>query len=129
MFADDTNLFISDGNIGELFHQMNKELDNAPTWFKPKKLAINNDKIKWTIFYVASKKCFMPTKFPGLFNDGIVLKREPVIKFLGLRQILTFQSPLKLMKSAFYLTLKALFILKIFKFLFWLFGHVEKRLH
>ena len=31
MFADDTNLFISDGNIGELFHQMNKELDNAPT--------------------------------------------------------------------------------------------------
>ena len=84
MFDDDTYLFISDGNIGELFHQMNKELDNAPTWFKPKKLAINNDKIKWTIFYVASKKCFIPTKFPGLFSDGIALKRGPVIKFLGL---------------------------------------------
>ena len=26
----------------------------------------------------------MPTKFPGLFNDGIALKREPVIKFLSL---------------------------------------------
>ena len=30
------------------------------------------------------------------------------------------------MKNAFYFTLKALFIDKIFKFLYWLFGHVEK---
>ena len=30
------------------------------------------------------------------------------------------------MKNAFYLILKALFVLKIFKFLSWLFGHVEK---
>ena len=33
-----------------------------------------------------------------------------------------------MMRNAFYLTLNALFILKIFKFLSWLFGHVEKRL-
>ena len=32
------------------------------------------------------------------------------------------------MKNAFYVTLKAIFICKIFKFLFWLFGHVRKRL-
>ena len=32
----------------------------------------------------------------------------------------------KMMKNAFYLLLKALFVLKIFKFLSWLFGHVEK---
>ena len=30
------------------------------------------------------------------------------------------------MKNAFYFTLKALFLLKIFKFLSWLFGHFEK---
>ena len=30
------------------------------------------------------------------------------------------------MKNAFYFILKALFVLKIFKFLSWLFGHVEK---
>ena len=36
------------------------------------------------------------------------------------------ESPLKLIKNAFYFTLKALFVLKIFKFLSWLFGHVEK---
>ena len=35
-------------------------------------------------------------------------------------------SPLKIMKNAFYFTLKAIFVFKIFKFLFWDFGHVEK---
>ena len=33
------------------------------------------------------------------------------------------------MKNAFYFTLKANFVLKIFKFMSWLFGHVEKRLN
>ena len=32
------------------------------------------------------------------------------------------------MKNAFYFTLKALFVLKIFKFLSWLFSHVAKRI-
>ena len=32
----------------------------------------------------------------------------------------------KMMKNAFYFILKALFVLKIFKFLSWLFGHAEK---
>ena len=36
------------------------------------------------------------------------------------------ENPIKVMKNAFYFTLKALFVLKIFKFLSWLFGHVEK---
>ena len=35
-------------------------------------------------------------------------------------------SPLKMMKNAFYFILKALFGLKIYKFFSWLFGHVEK---
>ena len=36
------------------------------------------------------------------------------------------ESPLKVMKNAFYFILKALLVLKIFKFLYWLFGHVKK---
>ena len=44
-----------------------------------------------------------------------------------LRQFLATESPLKMIKNAFYLTLKALFVLKITKFLSWLFAHVEKR--
>ena len=36
------------------------------------------------------------------------------------------ESPLKMMKNAFYFILKTLFVLKIFKFLSWLFGYVGK---
>ena len=46
----------------------------------------------------------------------------------GLRQFLATESPLKMMKNDFYFTSKAFFVLKIFKFLSWLFGHVAKRL-
>ena len=45
---------------------------------------------------------------------------------LGLGQFLTTESPWKLMKDAFYFVLKVLFVLKIFKFLSPLFGHVQK---
>ena len=83
MFADDTNLFISYENIGELFQQMNNELKSVSTWFNANKPSINIDKTKWTIFHPTSKKRFMPTKFLELFIDGITLKRETVTKFLG----------------------------------------------
>ena len=45
-----------------------------------------------------------------------------------LRQFFAFESPLKMMKNTFYFTLKAPFVLKIFKVLSSLFGYVEKRL-
>ena len=45
----------------------------------------------------------------------------------GLRQFLTNESPLKMMKIAFYFTLKTPFILQIFKFSYRIFGHVWKR--
>ena len=46
----------------------------------------------------------------------------------GLGQLLATKSPLKMVKNVFYFTLKALFVVKIFKFLSWVFDHVEKRL-
>ena len=36
----------------------------------------------------------------------------------GLREFLAIKSPFKMIKNAFYSTLKALFVLEIFKFLF-----------
>ena len=45
----------------------------------------------------------------------------------GLRQFLATGHPLKIMKIVFYFTSKALFVLKIFRFLSWRFGHVSKR--
>ena len=49
MFADYTNLFLSDENISELFQQMNKELKSVSTWFRANKLTINIEKTKLTI--------------------------------------------------------------------------------
>ena len=46
----------------------------------------------------------------------------------GLEQFMANESVLKMMKNAFHFTLKALFVLKIFKILSWFFGHVEKQL-
>ena len=46
----------------------------------------------------------------------------------GLRQFLATERSLKMVKNDFYFTLKALLILEI-KFLFWIFGHVGKRLN
>ena len=40
--------------------------------------------------------------------------------------ICLLESPLKIAKNAFYFILEALFVLKIFKLLSWLFGHVGK---
>ena len=47
------------------------------------------------------------------------------IKVLWLRTVLN-RKPFKNDKNVFYFTEKALFFLKIFKFLSWLFGHVTK---
>ena len=48
------------------------------------------------------------------------------IPLAGLRQFLKIDSPLNVMKNAFYFMLKALFVLEIFPFLSCLFGYVEK---
>ena len=46
----------------------------------------------------------------------------------GLTQFLAGENPLKIMKNAFYFTSKALFVLKIFTFLSWLFVYAAKQL-
>ena len=66
----------------------------------------------------------MYSQYPRKYFSGKCFKGT----LSGLWQSLATESPLKKMKNAFHFTLKALFVLKIFKFLFWLFGHVEKRL-
>ena len=43
--------------------------------------------------------------------------------------LLATESPLKMMKNTFSFTWKSFFVLNVFKFLSWLFGHVEERLH
>ena len=67
-----------------------------------------------------TKLCVYQAKF---VDKGIVHIKGAL---WGLRQFLITESPLKMKKNVFYFTLKVLFVLKIFKFLPWLSGHVEK---
>ena len=58
------------------------------------------------------------------------LPQKILIYFIdSLKKFLIYfiESLLKMLKNAFYIIFKALFVLKIFKFLSWLFGHMDKR--
>ena len=58
--------------------------------------------------------------FSRMIRRNVFLNRSEVFfegALSGLRQFLATESPLKVMKNAFYLTSKALFVLKMFKFL------------
>ena len=46
-----------------------------------------------------------------------------------LRQFLAIKRPLKMIKNAFNFISRVFFVLKIFKFLSWLFGHVAKQIN
>ncbi|XP_065656738.1 uncharacterized protein LOC136082088 [Hydra vulgaris] len=84
MFADDTNLFLSNSNINELFSDMNKELKCVSEWFKCNKLTLNLDKTKYILFHPISKKRFLPTTMPKILIDELEIKRETFTSFLGI---------------------------------------------
>ena len=56
MFADDTNLCISDSNIENLFETMNEKLRKVATWFKANKLSLNISKTKYSLFHSTGKR-------------------------------------------------------------------------
>ena len=63
--------------------------------------------------------------FPNLWYIELILE----VEFSPSKNFNFFcfnESPLQMMKNAFYFILKALFVLNIFKFLSWHFGHVEE---
>ena len=64
------------------------------------------------------------TSFSWNFCAKIYFKGPPS----ALRQFLTTEGSIKIMKDGFYFMLKALFVHEIFKFLSWLFGYTENSL-
>ena len=55
MFADDTDLFIFDSNIDNLFKTMNEEIRKVATCFKANKLSLNISKTKYSLLYSTRK--------------------------------------------------------------------------
>ena len=71
-----------------------------------------------SIFILNSEYWFQITDSFRFVKVGIPPSKKNFISFN--------ETPLKLVKNAFYFILKDISVVKIFKFLSWLFGHVEK---
>ena len=84
MFADDTNLFSSHSNIKDLFNNVNLELNKIAVWFKANKLALNEEKTKYTFFHKSRQKDNIRLKLPMLAINRKVIKWTTSIKFLGI---------------------------------------------
>ena len=80
MFADDTNLFISDPNIENLFETINEELRKVATWFKANNFPLNISKGKYSLFHSTRKKKDIPSILPPLHIDNVPIKTEFVTK-------------------------------------------------
>ena len=83
MFADDTNLFISESNIENLFETMNEELRKVANWFKASKLSLNISETNYSLFNSTRKRKDIANILPPLHIDNVLVKREFVTKFLG----------------------------------------------
>ena len=84
MFADDTNLSLSNKDINKLFNDMNVELQKMSIWFKANKLSLNVTKTKSTLFRSQKKKRLIANDLPILYIDNFEIVRESVKNFLGM---------------------------------------------
>jgi len=50
LFADDTNLFMSDSNVNKLLNNINTELSKVSDWLCANKLSLNVNKTKYISF-------------------------------------------------------------------------------
>ena len=80
-------------------------------------------------FLVHTFCIFFPRKFSSHYTlcQWIKFRYNTFLKdTFRSEQFFATEAPLKMIKNDFYFTLKALFVLKMFNSLSWLFGHLEK---
>ena len=56
LFADDTNVFLEDKNLEQLYTNAKIVLENLFMWFKDNKLTVNSNKSSFTIFTTKYKR-------------------------------------------------------------------------
>jgi hypothetical protein len=80
MYADDTNLPISEHNLDDLTCKINYVLSLVSNWFFSNKLSMNASK-SYVLKFTPSKLTYCPL---SLTYNGQALSEQDVIKFLGL---------------------------------------------
>jgi len=98
MFADDTNLFLSDTNLANLINTANFEVNKISTWFKANKLSLNISKTNYIVFrtkYKSIENC------DGIKIDNIKLEQVYKTKFLGviINQALSWDDHIHMIKQ------------------------------
>ena len=79
LFADDSNPFLSHGNIDILFNTVNSELINISNWIKANKLSLN---IKKTNYMLFSRTATSVSR--DIIFDGAPISRVNSMNFLGM---------------------------------------------
>uniref|UniRef100_A0A672GYN6 Reverse transcriptase domain-containing protein n=1 Tax=Salarias fasciatus TaxID=181472 RepID=A0A672GYN6_SALFA len=78
LFADDTNIFLSDTNLQKLLNNVATEFGKLKSWFNKNKLSLNLSKTTLMIF--GNKKINAET---DILIDDITIERVKETKFLG----------------------------------------------
>ena len=81
LFADDSNLFVSDNSLLNLEIIINQQLVNINTWLCGNKLSLNIDKTNFVIFHSPQKK---PSYSVRIFINNKTIKEVNSIKYLGI---------------------------------------------
>jgi len=81
LYADDTNLIISDKSLSKLVENTNSELSNIETWFAVNKLSLNISKTTYIIFHAPQKT--IPPDVLHIRIGPTNIQQTAHIKFLG----------------------------------------------
>ena len=79
LVADDTNLFCTGKNLGDIVNEINVEIDKLYSWVKANKLSLNVEKTNFMLF---TPKCF-PRNMDDLLINGNRISEVNETKFLG----------------------------------------------
>ena len=81
LFVDDTSVFYSIPDLNCTISAVNNDLGQIDLFMKANKLSVNITKTNFIIFAARQKPVGFPIN-PVLY-DGVLLKQEKVVKFLG----------------------------------------------
>ena len=80
LFADDTNLFASDGSLRGLYRKVNGELNKLSDWFAHNRLTLNYSKTEFVDFSKPTK--VLSENRNRLMIDGNLIRKVNETKFL-----------------------------------------------
>jgi hypothetical protein len=80
LFADDTNLLLSDCNLANLISKANIEINKISNWLKINKLSLNIKKTHYILFHFRQRKIPQNLK---IIIDNCEVARATFTKFLG----------------------------------------------